>query len=92
LPTRTEWEEIVELCRDNGAYLFSDEMYRLLEADPVSRLTSAVDAYEKAITLSGTAFKHTVPSHIMTPRCTAIPAGCSLDFGKERIVSCGWQG
>ena len=43
----------MKLCRDNGAYLFSDEMYRLLEADPVSRLPSGVESYEKAITLSG---------------------------------------
>ena len=43
----------MKLCRDNGAYLFSDEMYRLLEADPALRLPSAVDAYVKAITLSG---------------------------------------
>ena len=51
----------MKLCRDNGAYLFSDEMYRLLEVDPDSRLPSAVDAYEKAITLSGTAFQRVRP-------------------------------
>ena len=43
----------MKLCRDNGAYLFSDEMYRLLEADPATRLPSGVDSYGKAITLSG---------------------------------------
>ena len=68
LPTRTEWKEVVELCRDNGAYLFSDEMYRLLEEDPESRLPSAVDAYEKAITLSGTALISSLSSPVISPR------------------------
>ena len=28
LPSHQEWGEMVSLCRDAGAYLFSDEMYR----------------------------------------------------------------
>ena len=63
------------LCRDNGAFLFSDEMYRLLEADPVSRLPSAVDAYDKAITLSGTArLVHSLICH--APGCPWRLFGC----------------
>ena len=53
LPSQAEWGEIVDGCRSSGAYLFSDEMYRLLEARPEDRLVSACDAYEKAVTLSG---------------------------------------
>ena len=53
----------MELCRDNGAYLFSDEMYRLLEMDPVTRLPSGVDSYEKAITLAGAC-----PAGIVEPK------------------------
>ncbi|EFJ50513.1 hypothetical protein VOLCADRAFT_88940 [Volvox carteri f. nagariensis] len=48
-----EWSQLVAACRGVGCYLFSDEMYRLLEFDPAARLPSAVDVYDKAITLSG---------------------------------------
>jgi aspartate/methionine/tyrosine aminotransferase len=44
---------IVSLARRRGAYLFSDEMYRLLELDPAARLPSICDLYERGITLSG---------------------------------------
>ena len=45
----------METCRAHGSYLFSDEMYHLLTARPEDRLTSACDAYERGITLSGVA-------------------------------------
>lgn len=53
LPARAEWDDIVGACREVGAYLFSDEMYRNLEAKPEDRLVSACEAYEKGVTLSG---------------------------------------
>jgi aspartate/methionine/tyrosine aminotransferase len=28
IPTRAEFQQIVDLCRERGAYLFCDEMYR----------------------------------------------------------------
>lgn len=52
LPTRTEWQAIQEIAAAAGVYLFSDEVYRLLEYDPDSRLPAAVDSgYEKALSL-----------------------------------------
>ena len=36
-----------------GAWLFSDEMYRLLEPAPELRLPAAVDLYERAVSLAG---------------------------------------
>ncbi len=36
-----------------GAWLFSDEMYRLLEPAPEWRLPAAVDLYERAVSLAG---------------------------------------
>ncbi|GLC72796.1 hypothetical protein PLESTF_001294000 [Pleodorina starrii] len=48
-----QWSDLVEACRAVDCYLFSDEMYRLLEFCPTARLPSAVDVYDKAITLSG---------------------------------------
>ncbi|CAG0947599.1 partial Aspartate aminotransferase, partial [Anaerolineae bacterium] len=53
LPTRDELDAIVNLARERGAYIFSDEMYRLLEYDPARRLPAMCDLYEKGISLSG---------------------------------------
>ena len=39
--------EIVELCRERGAHLFCDEMYRFLEFEPSTTLPACVDVYEK---------------------------------------------
>jgi aspartate/methionine/tyrosine aminotransferase len=49
---RASFDAIVELCRRHGLWLFSDEVYRLLERDPAKRLPAAVDAYEKGISLN----------------------------------------
>jgi aspartate/methionine/tyrosine aminotransferase len=51
LPTREEFDEIVELCRKAGALLFSDEVYRDLERDPGRRLPAACEAYEDGVSL-----------------------------------------
>jgi len=53
LPLRAEFDAILDLARRHDAYLFSDEMYRLLEHDPARRLPSVCDVYEKGITLFG---------------------------------------
>lgn len=52
LPTHAEWAEIQRIAAEAGVYLFSDEVYRLLEYDPAARLPAAVDSgYEKAMSL-----------------------------------------
>lgn len=51
LPDRSVFERMVELAREFGAYLFSDEVYRLLEHDPANRLPAAADLYEGAASL-----------------------------------------
>jgi len=53
LPTRQEFDAILGLARKHNLTVFSDEMYRLLEADPALRLPSVADAYEKGIAISG---------------------------------------
>lgn len=53
LPTLSEWDEIVELCRRHGVYLFCDEMYRGLEQPGVDCLPPAIEAYERGISLGG---------------------------------------
>ena len=43
---------LINLCRKHGLYLFSDEVYRLVEGDPSSRLPQAADIYERALSLN----------------------------------------
>jgi aspartate/methionine/tyrosine aminotransferase len=50
--SRPVFDAIVEICRSRGIWLFSDEVYRLIERDPDIRLPQAVDAYERGISLN----------------------------------------
>jgi len=49
---RATFDAIVEICRARGLWLFSDEVYRLIERHPAMRLPQAVDVYERAISLN----------------------------------------
>jgi aspartate/methionine/tyrosine aminotransferase len=49
---RATLEGLIELCRHHGLWLFSDEVYRLIERDEALRLPQAVDLYERAISLN----------------------------------------
>ncbi len=51
LPDKDTFGEIVRLCEDHGAVLFSDEVYRFLEYDPADRLPAACDLSETAVSL-----------------------------------------
>ena len=61
LPTGAEYQDLLDIAADAGAYLFSDEMYRGLEQDPATRLPSAVERYEKAVALSGMSKTYSMP-------------------------------
>ncbi|HSH01732.1 MAG TPA: aminotransferase class I/II-fold pyridoxal phosphate-dependent enzyme [Anaerolineae bacterium] len=61
LPTRAELERIVAIVREAGVWLFSDEMYRLLEFDEAERLPAVVDLYERGIVLAGLSKAHGLP-------------------------------
>ena len=45
-------EQLVQLARQSGAYIFCDEVYRYLEVDEAERPPSLADAYERAISLN----------------------------------------
>ena len=47
-----EYRELIGICRAHGLYLFSDEVYRLLELDPSKRIDQAADIYEKGLSLN----------------------------------------
>jgi aspartate/methionine/tyrosine aminotransferase len=49
---RDRFDALIALCRRHGIWLFSDEVYRLVEREPGMRLPAAVDAYERGISLS----------------------------------------
>jgi aspartate/methionine/tyrosine aminotransferase len=61
LPSLRDLDAIIEFARRHGLYLFSDEMYRLLEYDPANRLPPICDAYEKGISLSGLSKSFSLP-------------------------------
>jgi aspartate/methionine/tyrosine aminotransferase len=44
-------EELVAICRERGIYLFSDEVYRLIERRPEMTLPAVADIYERGISL-----------------------------------------
>lgn len=51
LPTREEFQAIVDFARKIGALLLVDEVYRRLERDQAARLPSVCEAYEHGIAL-----------------------------------------
>lgn len=53
LPRKEQFDQILEIAKNRGIYVFSDEMYRFLEQDENERLPSGSDLYERAICLFG---------------------------------------
>lgn len=49
---RATFDALIELCRKHRIWLFSDEVYRLIEKDEALRLPQAVDVYERGISLN----------------------------------------
>lgn len=52
LPARAAIDELISMCRERGIWIFSDEVYRLIERDPALRLPQLADLYEKAVSLN----------------------------------------
>ena len=49
---RATLDALVDLCREHGIYLFSDEVFRGVEIDPADRLPQIADIYEKGLSLN----------------------------------------
>ena len=49
---RDRFDALINLCRTHGIYLFSDEVYRLIERDPSLRLPQVADVYERGVSLN----------------------------------------
>ena len=53
-PNLEQYKMLIDVCRNNDVYVFSDEMYRFLDHRPGPCLPSMSDLYEKSISLWGT--------------------------------------
>ncbi|MHC1783453.1 MAG: aminotransferase class I/II-fold pyridoxal phosphate-dependent enzyme [Anaerolineaceae bacterium] len=53
LPSPADFDAMLKIAARHRLYVFSDEMYRLLETHPSSRLPAACDVYPLAISLAG---------------------------------------
>lgn len=58
---RDRFDTLIGFCRDRGIWLFSDEVYRLIERDQALRLPAAVDTYERGISLGGLSKPYGLP-------------------------------
>jgi aspartate/methionine/tyrosine aminotransferase len=54
-PNLSDFKAIMDIARQNGIVVFSDEMYRFLQHNDAETLPSACDLYENAVSLWGTA-------------------------------------
>ncbi len=52
IPSQAVFAGLVDLCRSRGLWLFSDEVYRLIEREAAIRLPQAADVYERGISLN----------------------------------------
>ena len=53
LPSKEDFQKIINIAKKHNIFVFSDEMYRFLEYNSKDRPPSACEVYDTAITLSG---------------------------------------
>jgi aspartate/methionine/tyrosine aminotransferase len=58
---RERFDALVALARRHGLWLFSDEVYWLIERDPALRLPAASDVYERGISLGALSKSYGLP-------------------------------
>ena len=58
---RDRFDALIGFCRNRGIWLFSDEVYRLIERDQAMRLPAAIEAYERGISLGGLSKPYGLP-------------------------------
>jgi aspartate/methionine/tyrosine aminotransferase len=53
LPSHTDFDRMLQAAQGVGAWVLSDEMYRLLEPSAALQLPAAADLYDRALSLAG---------------------------------------
>ena len=52
---------LISLCRENGIWLFSDEVFRGVESDPAKLVPQVADLYERGFSLNGLSKAYGLP-------------------------------
>ncbi|WP_421850154.1 aminotransferase class I/II-fold pyridoxal phosphate-dependent enzyme [Novosphingobium sp.] len=52
IPSQETFAALIELCRERGIWLFSDEVYRLIEHRDDARVPQVADVYERGVSLN----------------------------------------
>jgi aspartate/methionine/tyrosine aminotransferase len=53
LPSREDYQAVVDTVRDRGIHILSDEMYRFIESEEGTTLPAGCECYGKAVSLGG---------------------------------------
>lgn len=61
IPARKIFDALVDLCRARQIWLFNDEIYRLIEHNPGTRLPQVADAYERGVSLNAMSKSYGLP-------------------------------
>src|SRR5471032_650667 len=89
LISRQQLDELVQLCREHGIWLFSDEVYRLTEFDIADRLPQVADIYERGISLNVTSKAYGLPGlRIGWVACQDAPWLLKLERMKQYLSIC----
>jgi len=51
LPSKKKYEDIIKIAKEKGIFIFSDEVYRLLEFNEKDRLPAMCDVYDHSVSL-----------------------------------------
>lgn len=86
---RDLFDALIEFCRQRGIWLFSDEVYRLIERNPALRLPAVVDAYERGVSLGSVSKSYGLPGlRIGWIACRSPDAMEGLDRVRTYLSAC----
>jgi aspartate/methionine/tyrosine aminotransferase len=86
---RDRFQSLIELCRHHGIWLFSDEVYRLIERDRGMRLPAAVDVYERGISLGCVSKSFGLPGlRVGWIACRDLSARRAIEQTKQYLSHC----
>lgn len=89
LPALSEWNALIELCDEHGAYLFSDEMYRHLERRNDGGASTATATGAGARSMSSASATRTLPSAVESYARGVTLSGLSKAYGLAGL-RIGW--